>query len=371
MKYVYQISGLTGEVDARNMSDAVHASVDAVLDRVPMSRMECNFQVSVMPISAAAKKRIIAPKEKEYLFFTNHSNGNALLAALFNVPGYRRSGNHTMARKLDFIMTDHAVMARSSLLRDFHDAGTRHIFVYPHAARPNLVNDIRPECEHVTAQFVTAPGHVDVLRAYGYSRPIHVIGWYLCPMQPFRARRSPRNVLFAPIHPRCADVDQKANRAAFERLYALAQSDDIHLTVRYINNLEDAGLTRVDHPNVEYYQGNLDPDYSQIDNADVVVAHQTFAWMAIARGTPCVMMAEDMPSHIQEVNQPVEYVKNWNLYHDLIAYPYDLLACKKPLILLQRAIRSDEEIVGWRDRMIGQPFDPKRFIELIGSYIEE
>jgi hypothetical protein len=219
---------------------------------------------------------------------------------------------------------------------------------------------------------VVSEEHAEVMRTYGYSKPLHAVGWNLCPIQKFRPRPEPRKVLFAPIHPRCAEIDKNVNKETFKRLLKLAKKDQIELTVRYIKELSGAGLEFVQHPNVHYFQGGLDLDYSQIDETDIVVSHQTFAWTAVARGTPTVMMGEDMPTHIQRMHrEDVEFAQNWDKYQHLIAYPLDILACKPRDVwkLLQRAASCDEEIRDWKGRMIGGPFDEEKFMKILEGYL--
>lgn len=371
MKYYYEIAGLLGEVDAENMTEALRAAFADALESAQafVGEAECNFQVALIPKGEYYRKKNTGLPELEYLFYNHHGKGNLFLKALFT-DKYRRSGNYSKARALAFIMADQAVLGRRSQLHDFHEAGTGRIFVYPHTARPNLVNDVVPEYENITAQFVATPAHAEVMRAYGYSKPLHAVGWSLCPIEPFKPCPEPRRVLFAPIHPRCADIDKKANRATFQRLLKLAKKDQIELTVRYINELQGAGLDCVEHRNVRYFQGQLDPEYDQIDEHDLIVSHQTFAWIAVARGKPTVMMAEDMPTHIQMIGGEVQYAKNWNKYHDMIAYPLDILASDDTLGLLRRAGTCEDEIADWKRRMIGdEPFDAERFMEILEGYL--
>jgi hypothetical protein len=367
-----------GSVEAEDMLQALVKSLDkATQNGVQhfVNEYQTNFLVSIRPAGTYVKKRRDPyPKEREYLFWNHHLKGNMYLQALFR-DGYRRSGNYAVAKKLDFIMTDQGVLARVHQLQDFYEVGTRRFFVYPHTSRPNLVADVVPEWEHITAQFVVSEEHAEVMRMYGYSKPLHAVGWSLCPIEKFRPRPEPRKVLFAPIHPRCAEIDKKANRETFKRLLKLARDDRIDLTVRYIKELSGAGLEFVQHPNVHYFQGDMG-DYNsqieQIDETDWVVSHQTFAWMAVARGTPTVMMAEDMPTHVQLMYQDtVEFAQNWDKYHHLIAYPLDILACKPKDVwkLLQRAASCDEEIRDWKRRMIGEMFDGEKFMKILEGYL--
>ena len=267
------------------------------------------------------------------------------------------------AKLVRFVLTDTDILGRRNKLESMRRSGIGRFFIYPHAARPNLVNDIIREWAHVSAHFVVSQGHADVMRQFGYSRPLVPVGWSLCPIRKFEPRPYPRKVLFAPIHPRCSPVDQDVNRETFKRLERLARAGDIELTVRFIRSLPDSGLEKVEHPNIRYTVGTMNQGYGQIDGADVVVGHQTIAWLAVARGMRTVMMAEDMPTHIQLRNRPVQWVKNWKKYEDLLCYPLDILATPDTLGLLQRAVASDDDIADWRRRMIGSPFRRDRFLK--------
>lgn len=306
-------------------------------------------------------------KTRKYLYFDHQSKGNAYIAALADYQKVPYSVNHD--RDIYFVLTDHDVLGRGKKLDRIYANGCRRFFIYPHAARPNLYNDIYPERSYITAHFVVSPVHAQILRKYGYSLPIHDVGWHLCPIREFQPRKQVRNVLFAPIHPRCAEIDKQVNREAWGRLYSLAKDGIIDLTVRYIRTLEDSGLPPMQE-GVTYVKGELDQSYSEIDNADVVVGHQTIAWISVARGIPTVMMAEDMPSHQIKSGTPDHvYVKSWDKYKDLLMYPLDLLKTNDTMEMLESAAICDMEIREWRENMIGRPFDQEKFLEILKSYL--
>jgi len=315
--------------------------------------------------------RMIPEGKKGFYVFNHQGKANRLLDAL-NHGGDYYMLDSTNYRGISFVMSDTDILGRRHKLDAMRKQGVGCFFIYPHAGRPDVVNDIFREWAWTTAHFVSAQGHVDVMRAFGYSRPLEVIGWSLCPVREYRPREHPRNVLFAPIHPRCSEVDQDVNRGAFERLAALAYADDIKLTVRFVKDLGQSGLTKVEHPNIKYTVGFMNNMYDQIDGSDFVVAHQTFLHLAVARGVPAAAMAEDMPTHIQMRRKPVLWAKSWKKYEHLLAYPYDIMQCQtkgETLSLLRRAVRDDEEIQDWRKRMIGSPFRRGRFLKKVEKYL--
>ena len=118
-----------------------------------------------------------------------------------------------------------------------------------------------------------------------------------------------------------------------------------------------------------YIEGQPNQSHAEIDAADVVVGHQTFAYIAVARGVPTVMMAEwEAPTYGNTPDTLIR-ARDWDSYRHLMMYPLDILAEEDTPALLERVIRSDCEIAEWRARMIGQPFDGDCFVELLEKYL--
>ena len=269
--------------------------------------------------------------------------------------------------RYDVCLTDQDVF-RHSRLEALRRAGCHHFFVYPHDAGPPLENDVYPGWEYTTARFVTTQQHKEIVQMYGYNKPIHVIGWHLCEQKAFGPTSGER-VLFAPIHPRCDEVDQEANRATFDILGKLASAGKIKLTVRHIGELKESGLKKSRRKNVEYVEGSAVPSVFHIDHADIVVGHLTFAYLAVARGKPTVFFGTEIPHHQLPKGQPVQYARHWNDYADLLTYPHDIGLTADPHGLMQELAQSDASIADWRDRMIGEPFDGESFVELLYQYM--
>jgi len=303
----------------------------------------------------------------------NHQNKAAKFLDALN-----HEGKYTLLdcarhyKGVKFCLTDTDILGRRGKLEHMRSSGVGRFFVYPHAARPDLVNDAYPEWAFTTAHFVVTEAHAEVMRCYGYSRPLVPVGWSLCPQQEFKPRAAAYKILFAPIHPRCSEVDKEVNRETFKRLEGLAKAGDIHLTVRFVKSLPDSGLERVEHPNIEYTVGGMSQGYADIDNADVVIAHQTFKYLAVARGVPTIAMATGMPTHIQMLRHPVRWVRNWDKYIDLMKYPYDILDCpdrNSVLNMLCAVIQENDVVADWRRRMIGSQFRKDRFVEKLEAFL--
>jgi hypothetical protein len=248
------------------------------------------------------------------------------------------------------------------------------LFVHPHSARSMILWDgVVPPTTFTSCNFVFSPGQKEVMKRYGYTRPIEVVGWTYCPILPFKPSKELRSVLFAPIHPNAGkdksgralmEMDQHINRLAFRSLYRLLKEKVIQrLVVRYSGTLLDNGLPLED---VEYEEATLTLESSLQSlqgGYDIVVAHQTFAYLAIASGIPTTMFGEWVPPHSMSV-----HVRSWDKYKNLLMYPLDLLS-GDPQAILEQAACSDKAIQEWRHNFIGEPFNPSRFVNLVEGYM--
>ena len=243
---------------------------------------------------------------------------------------------------------------------DSHRRSGSKVFLYPHGVGVMYYYDgIEAPYEHTDGMFVIAPGFAEVYRRIGYPHPTYVIGWPYCDLLPFRANPAPTRVLFAPMHPLedgyLSDWQQELNRD----VYALLRSvPGIELTVRHLHGLEQNGLPR--EPGVEYVQGQPDNTYADIDRADVVVACETYAYIAIARGAPTVMFGQGVhPSNGEHPGERI-YAKTWDAWRDYLRYPWDMHDGSAG-DLLAAAAAGDEPIRDWKARFIGEPLDAARF----------
>ncbi len=281
--------------------------------------------------------------------------------------GYRPSVQNRA--RVKFVLFDMDGGRRTAQLERFHSQGTP-IFLYPHAARPQIIWDgIWEVWPHTRCNFVPGPGHVEVMRRYGYELPLEVTGWTYCGMLPFQPIVKPKNILFGPIHPSASGwickEDKDANQRTFKLLLAYCRETGAKLTVRHIQALERNGLPRVS--GVTYVMGRPDLAIREIDQADVVIGHQTFAYLAVARGKPTLMMREDLPPHTVSHGQTV-YAQSWEKYADLMMYPLDILA-GEPAELIRRACQGDAAAAAWRERFISTPWDAKKFVTILESYL--
>ncbi len=230
-----------------------------------------------------------------------------------------RDGGHTITQRLegsDLLLYDFDTYGPNSQPRlEQDEALARHIplVVYPHGPYPQDVYRQQQPHPATVALLVHGPGSKALQDCYGHRRPVFDIGWYLCPTlppQPTRVRR----VLFAPTHGReLADV--RANIDAGATMTAWQEREGFDLTV--LN-----GVAR-------------EPRWDEIDQHDLVVACETFAMLALARGKPVVMFGP---------------------YPGPIPYP---------VWLSDQPIRPDEDGQEWRHLFVGREWKPARFVALM------
>lgn len=310
----------------------------------------------------------VAPRGR-FLFLDRQGKGLAFSQALRD-RGWRTTLYHERA---SFVLTDsdtpgrriHLECARS------YGAGT-HLF--PHSSRPILTWDfpIYSPWEHTQAQYVVNENHAEIMRMYGYSKPLHPVGWSYCEMRPFQPCFPPKKILFGPIHPVVStgwlsETDKKINRSVFQRLLKVFKCRYIELTVRYLGTLEQNGLWL--EPGVNFIQGSPELCTVEIDAADVVISHETLLYMAVAKGKGAIGLAEWETPRSGASKETYMLVEHWDDYKDLVMFPYSILAEDDTFGMIERAARSDIDIAGWRERIIGQPFDADLFVHTLESYL--
>lgn len=291
------------------------------------------------------------------LYFYDHQGKGAEYIKALQLAGFRFAGPSNAS----VIMMDYNTPARIKLLHSRLASGRARLFIYPHAACPNVGWDgLIEQSRHVSGIFVSAKGHIEILRKIGVQNNITVAGWSYCQQSQFAPNPNPARILFAPIHPSkrgfLSSVDAKLNKAAFQRLTALKSHFEI--TVRHVGTLESNYLPRIGDIRYTQAQTDLYSSSAQIAENDVIVGRGTIAYMAVAMGKPTVMIGENVPPR-NGSEMDLKYVSNFELYKDLFSYPLDILTENDTMGLILRSAISDSEIADWRDRMIGNPFDHK------------
>jgi hypothetical protein len=124
------------------------------------------------------------------------------------------------------------------------------------------------------------------------------------------------------------DIDKDINLRAYKILAQYCKESGAKMTVRFCRNIEDNGLQKQyneQEPFVTWYQATTDVATRQIREADLVVGHQTYAYMAVALGKPVLMMGEEIPPRCGNRADGFEFVKHWDDYKDYLMYPLDIL----------------------------------------------
>ncbi|HKI91986.1 MAG TPA: hypothetical protein VJ986_06770, partial [Gaiellaceae bacterium] len=230
-------------------------------------------------------------------------------------------------------------------------------YLYPHGATSMLMafwDGLYPASSILSGALVTAPGHVEVARRWGYPHPVYVVGWSLCELRPRRVTGRTERILFAPSHPPGILDGYEAppeHAEVFQRLLEL----HAQLTVRYLGPLEANGIPVVD--GVEYVRGDAPgaPNMlAQIDASDVVVGDRgTFASLAVARGVTAVMWQSALLMSDDTERRPAD---NLELYADYARFPFDL-ADGDAADVIAAAAEDEERVADWRARFIGDPLD--------------
>jgi len=236
----------------------------------------------------------------------------------------------------------------------FTDMGVS-ILVYPHGATSQVAWDgIYPVSPGVRGYLAFSEGHAEIMRRYGYPKPIYVTGWHWCEQRSYHEPQVIGRVLFAPIHPlndySIRSIQAEANRRAMHDILTHVPPECV--TVRHIGKLKANGLKRV--PGVKYIRGKADNSIDDIDRADVVVSYGTFAYLAVARGKPTVMIDQHIHPAIEQDGLTVKAM-HWHYYRDYLSYP------------VSHFNQLDRDVEEWRDRFIG----PQITAERMGAILEE
>jgi len=264
-------------------------------------------------------------------------------------------GHQGVANEPDMILLDHdSPPFYRGVIDQYPDA---RLVIYPHGEPFAFWWDGMWDTNPRTVGYLaSSPGHAEVMRRYGYSKPIHEIGWYLSEIKAFSPAENLNNVLFAPIHPLnngfMNPVHKAANIAAYQALIKMP----IKLTVRHLGNLPSNGLWPVD--GVTYKQGAKD---GSTDAADLVVANLgTYFTLNVAQGTPCVAYNQAEPPAGGHSTDTMLTAQNWDKYKDYVRYPYDLDDGYPALLAA-----SQMEAGAWKRRFIGEPLNINNLDEAV------
>lgn len=306
---------------------------------------------------------------KTFLYLNHQDKGRAYRQALLE-GGWREV---TSERECTICIADSDVTPmRVERLDHLQDFGAK-VFLYQHSARPSFLYDFpgfAPPHPVVAARFVTAPNHKKFMEYMGLGEHTHVVGWSFCPILPFVPIATPWKILFAPLHPAgnngwLSEDDKTMNQEVQKRLYSYTRQKNIELTIRYVFSFGGYGLERLE--GVKYVEGKPDQSFKEIDEADLVVGTETFAYLAVARGKPTLMMDEDRAPRYGNSPERFGYVSHWDDYKHLVMYDLDILASENTEELVRKACTESRET--WKSGMVGKAFDGERFVKTVAGYL--
>jgi hypothetical protein len=275
----------------------------------------------------------------------------------------RSQGHKPVARIADVALYDRDRYIQSpdhtiSKVQQQIDRGSK-IVIYPHSALPPWWYDglIKLQ-DYIAGLIVIGEGQRDAVKVFEPDAPVIVGGWPWCPQKPFRKPDKLRTILFGPTHTSGGKIRRtafNANKAIFNELKQVKRETGCRVVVRYLGDLKRQGL----HPyrEFEWIRGQADGSTKELDEADVVIAEQTYMYFSVARGAPTIGMIQHLPMSAN--SHPEKYTpKNWDKYGPDIAYPINYGT--KPLIELIEDAMSGEQ-TEWRRRLIGKDLNPAKF----------
>ena len=301
-------------------------------------------------------------------FFCDHQNKSVGLQVALLTVGHEIVGHPDHA---DVVFADYPVHwhgDRLAILEAAHARGAL-CLGYQHGGPPTMQYDgIAQPCPTLTADLVHGEGHAELMRRIGYPVPVHVAGWHYCKTRKFKPPDKIRHVLFAPAHPWAdghtnQDYWYDLNRRAYQALEAYECEQK---TVRFFGSLAANGI--YPQPGITLTRSRLDNirgQVKQIDQADLVIADGTFAYLAIARGKPTIMVAQNRIVHNDTATLTVN-VERWEAYKDYLRWPYDFDDGPFP-DTAEAARQGSERADEWKSLFVGEQLDP----EDLDDYLQE
>ena len=304
----------------------------------------------------------------KYYISDNRDKSKPYREAL-NKYGYQE----TSVAEADFVLLDHnwkdGYRDATKIFRECRADGKK-IFMFPHGFRCNMFWDaIYTTDDNIDAFFAPASGHIMVMKAGGYPAPMISTGFPWCKVKKWEPV-TPVKILFAPIHPDWGETyiySQFAlewNKEAWAKIRLLKHKKEI--TVYHGLTPEVNGLTTEDE--IIYHRSDLtiDAAVALIDKHDLIIAHDTFAALAIARGKSVIMFND----HFYHAPNGM-ISKYWGFYERAgFIYPHNIIGCDDLDNLILQAGRPDTRVATWKTNFIGVSFDPYYFISKIKEFTE-
>lgn len=230
------------------------------------------------------------------------------------------------------------------------------VVLYQHGGIPSTYHGFYKPDERVHIQLVHGPGGARLARQLKLGRNVVTVGWSYSPTVVFKPIDAPRSVLFGPSHPYGSGRLEEHYKKLNGRVYQLLRKSGMDLRIQMFGTAAANGLPM----GVTGHRSTLMLDWSQIDQADLVVAEGTLACLALARGKPVITFGqqfEPTDEHNRPSRGPVIRVPRYPV--DIDDGPLDELV--------------DGACIGlgeaWRRKFVGGPFDHETFLAAIESSV--
>jgi hypothetical protein len=246
------------------------------------------------------------------------------------------------------------------------------IFMILHGLRGSMFWDARYKIHPIeSCYFLPAKGYIGMFRQGGYPANMKAVGFPWCEVKPFQPTTM-RKILFAPIHPDDQGYHNTPEHAdKNSQVWSILKeyAKDYQITVyNSLKSEKKSGITKID--NVRYIPSSLSIDgaLKMINQADIVISFDTFAFLSVASGKPTMMMDE----YQYPPNKEPKKSLHWEIYEKSYKYPYTFLNMPgDPLSNMLQCVKDGSSIQEWKDNFIGNNFDKDLFLNTIKEYTDE
>jgi hypothetical protein len=274
----------------------------------------------------------------EGLTFVVHDHGGKSLALQTAII---EQGGLIVQSNPDILLIDHDGTPYYQNIIDQFKGAT--VILYPHGSDAFPAWDGVYEPHDRTAGLLHhAAGYKMAMKAYGYPKPVKVIGWYETPIKAFKPVQTQNPlVLFAPIHALGNGYMRTAHLTRNVMIYSWLLSLGGRLRVRHVGPLETNGLFPA--YKVQFSPARFETMLTDIDEADVVIACGTFARLAIAKGKPTICFDGGLPYMDSD-----KVAEHWDEYAELVEYPQQLIKDDTLIGFEKLWLESDRTIKMWK-----------------------
>jgi len=236
-------------------------------------------------------------------------------------------------------------------------------FIYPHTPFTSWLWDGPYQALPVQCNFVSAPGHKEIMRRYGYKSRVEVVGFPRCEVREFTPTTGTK-VLFVPARPRKDDGRHaRKDQAAFDFLMK-HRSRFESVTVCHTEGRDFVGDFTPILTDPKQVTSPADNMRDLVEQYDLIVAVNTPAALAVAIGKPTIFFDGD---EAPETNRG-KPAMNYDEYREILCYPLQLSQMDIYEVLDTREA-PNQAVERWKADIIGGNFDGGKVVEVIEEYL--